>query len=44
MWTRLRVVNGVLEGISHKVKLVSHRAHGLRKVDTYSASQVGGIA
>ncbi len=34
-WTRLRVSNGALEGMNNKVKVVSHRAYGYRKVDTY---------
>jgi transposase len=34
-WTELRVANGALEGMNNKVKVVSHRAYGFRKVDTY---------
>ena len=34
-WTKLRVANGALEGMNNKVKVVSHRAYGFRKVDTY---------
>lgn len=34
-WTKLRVANGALEGMNNKVKVVSHRAFGYRKVDTY---------
>lgn len=34
-WTELRVANGALEGMNNKVKIVSHRAYGFRKVDTY---------
>jgi transposase len=34
-WTELRVSNSALEGMNNKVKVVSHRAYGFRKVDTY---------
>lgn len=34
-WTKLRVANGALEGMNNKIKLVSHRAYGFRKVATY---------
>jgi transposase len=34
-WTRLRVSNGALEGMNNKVKVVSHRAYGFRRVDSY---------
>ncbi len=34
-WTNLRVANGALEGMNNKIKLVSHRAYGYRKVQTY---------
>ncbi len=34
-WTQLRVANGALEGMNNKVKVVSHRAYGFRKVHTY---------
>lgn len=34
-WTRLRVSNGALEGMNNKVKVVSHRAYGFRKVENY---------
>lgn len=34
-WTRLRVSNGALEGMNNKVKIISHRAYGFRKTDTY---------
>ncbi len=34
-WTELRVANGALEGMNNKVKVVSHRAYGFRKADTY---------
>ena len=34
-WSELRVSNGALEGMNNKVKVVSHRAYGFRKVDTY---------
>lgn len=34
-WTQLRVSNAALEGMNNKVKVVSHRAYGFRKVDTY---------
>jgi transposase len=34
-WTELRVANGALEGMNNKIKLVSHRAYGYRKVNTY---------
>jgi transposase len=34
-WTRLRVANGALEGMNNKVKVISHRAYGFRKTDTY---------
>jgi transposase len=34
-WTELRVANGALEGMNNKVKVVSHRAYGFRKVNTY---------
>lgn len=34
-WTDLRVSNGALEGMNNKVKVVSHRAYGFRKVDSY---------
>lgn len=34
-WTHLRVANGALEGMNNKVKVVSHRAYGFRKVETY---------
>jgi transposase len=34
-WTRLRISNGALEGMNNKVKVISHRAYGFRKTDTY---------
>ncbi len=34
-WSEIRVSNGALEGMNNKVKVVSHRAYGFRKVDTY---------
>lgn len=34
-WTWLRISNGALEGMNNKVKVVSHRAYGFRKTDTY---------
>ena len=34
-WSDLRVSNGALEGMNNKAKVVSHRAYGFRKVDTY---------
>jgi transposase len=34
-WTRLRVSNSALEGMNNKVKVVSHRAYGFRKTETY---------
>jgi len=34
-WTQLSVANGALEGMNNKVKVISHRAYGFRKVDTY---------
>jgi transposase len=34
-WTRLRISNGALEGMNNKVKVVSHRAYGFRKTETY---------
>ncbi len=34
-WSELRISNGALEGMNNKVKVVSHRAYGFRKVDTY---------
>lgn len=34
-WTRMRVSNGALEGMNNKVKVISHRAYGFRKPDTY---------
>jgi len=37
-WTSLRVTNGALEGMNNKVKLVSHRAFGFRKVDNYKTA------
>lgn len=35
LWTKLRVSNSALEGMNNKVKVVSRRAYGFRKVDTY---------
>jgi transposase len=34
-WTRLRISNGALEGMNNKVKVISHRAYGFRKTDTF---------
>lgn len=34
-WTRLGISNAALEGMNNKVKVVSHRAYGFRKPDTY---------
>ena len=34
-WTRLRLSNGALEGMNNKIKLVSHRAFGFRRVAHY---------
>jgi len=34
-WTRLRISNGALEGMNNKVKVISHRAYGFRKSETY---------
>jgi transposase len=34
-WTRLRISNGALEGMNNKVKVISHRAYGFRKTETY---------
>lgn len=34
-WTKLRISNGALEGMNNKVKIVSHRAYGFRRTDTY---------
>lgn len=34
-WTKLRVSNGALEGMNNKVKAVSHRSYGFRKVATF---------
>jgi transposase len=34
-WTELRISNSALEGMNNKVKVVSHRAYGFRKADTY---------
>lgn len=34
-WTQLSVSNGALEGMNNKVKVISHRAYGYRKVETY---------
>ncbi len=34
-WSEIRVSNGALEGMNNKVKVVSHRAYGFRKVDSY---------
>jgi len=34
-WTRLRISNGALEGMNNKVKVISHRAYGFRRTDTY---------
>lgn len=34
-WTKLGVSNAALEGMNNKVKIVSHRAYGFRKPDTY---------
>ena len=35
LWTKLRISNSALEGMNNKVKVVSRRAYGFRKVDTY---------
>ena len=35
VWTRLRISNAALEGMNNKVKAISHRAYGFRKVETY---------
>lgn len=32
---RVACPSGALEGMNNKIKLVSHRAYGYRKVDTY---------
>jgi transposase len=37
-WTKLRVSNGALEGMNNKVKVVSHRAYGFRRVETYATA------
>ena len=37
-WTRLRVSNGALEGMNNTVKVVSHRAYGVRTTDNYIAA------
>lgn len=34
-WTKIRVSNGAVEGMNNKIKLVSHRSFGFRKLDTY---------
>jgi len=34
-WTRLRISNGALEGMNNKVKVISHRAYGFRRTDTF---------
>jgi len=34
-WTKLWISNGALEGMSNKVKVVSHRAYGYRTTATY---------
>lgn len=34
-WTKIRVSNGALEGMNNKIKMVSHRSFGFRKLDTY---------
>jgi len=34
-WTTVRVSNGALEGMNNKVKIISHRAYGFRKTETY---------
>jgi len=34
-WTRLRISNGALEGMNNKIKVVSHRAYGFRKTETF---------
>jgi len=33
--TERPVSNSPLEGMNHKIKVVSHRAYGFRKADTY---------
>jgi len=35
LWTKLRIPNSALEGMNNKVKVVSRRAYGYRKVETY---------
>ena len=35
VWTRLRISNAALEGMNNKVKAISHRAYGFRKVEIY---------
>jgi len=34
-WTTVRLSNGALEGMNNKVKVISHRAYGFRKSQTY---------
>jgi len=34
-WTTVRLSNGALEGMNNKVRIVSHRAYGFRKTETY---------
>jgi transposase len=37
-WTKLRVANGALEGMNNRVKVISHRAYGFRRADTFIAA------
>jgi transposase len=34
-WTAMPVSNGAVEGMNNKVKVISHRAYGFRKSETY---------
>jgi transposase len=34
-WTTLKVSNSALEGLNNAVKVISHRAYGYRRADTY---------
>jgi Transposase len=36
-WTRIRVINGALEGMNNKIKQISHRAFGYRTTWAYIA-------
>ena len=37
-WTRFRLSNGALEGMNHKIKLVSHRSFGFRRPTNFIAA------